>query len=451
VTGAVAMLRALDPQASMVEIKGALLGGVDLLPSLAGKTITGGRLNLAKSLALVADDYYRVQLAAGETVSLRTTTPLWHATDTLNQLDPALEVFDASGQRVAADDNSGGDGRNALVWFTATTAGSYTIRVRAASPGAGEYTLSLAKVVGTQVVGRHLFYNGSKFDGENVTANAADDGAIAIGKTALLPGQTSSFANYSSYNRGLNGIMVDLAGLSSGASLSASDFEFKVGNSSTTSGWAPLAVAPTVSVRSGAGLAGSSRVTLTWPTGAAIRQWLQVTVKANANTGLATPDVFYFGSAVGESGNVPEDFSVSITDELLARNNPVSVIPGAAITNRFDYNRDGTVSVIDQLLARNNLTTVATKLQVISPPNVGLQAQALFAPVQPLIQSDNQLVRSHSDSLRLASDGEDERIPLFRLDASTVDQLFATTASFSSARLPVRRQVAGSGQNPKIC
>src|SRR4029450_251672 len=106
--------------------------------------------------------------------------------------------------------------------------------------------------------------------------------------------------------------------------------------------------APTVSVRPAPGAPGSTRVTLIWPTGAAIKQWLQVTVKANGNTGLAVPDVFYFGNAVGESGNVAGDYSVSITDEIIARNNPVSINPGTTVTNRFDYNRDGTVSVVDQ-------------------------------------------------------------------------------------------------------
>src|SRR5205085_8152188 len=146
------------------------------------------------------------------------------------------------------------------------------------------------------------------------------------------------------------------------------DFTFKVGNTDTPGAWSTLAAAPTVSVRAGAGAGGSSRVTLIWPSGTgAIKQWLQVTVKANGNTGLTTPDVFYFGNAVGESGNVPGDYSVSLSDELLARNNPVSIVPGTLVTNKFDFNRDGTVSVIDQLLSRNNITTAATKLKQITP------------------------------------------------------------------------------------
>ena len=50
-------------------------------------------------------------------------------------------------------------------------------------------------------------------------------------------------------------------------------------------------------------------------------------MKANANTGLLAPDVFYFGNAVGESENVPGDYSVSLADGLIARNNAVALSP----------------------------------------------------------------------------------------------------------------------------
>jgi hypothetical protein len=173
--------------------------------------------------------------------------------------------------------------------------------------------------------------------------------------------------------------MVDIAGLPPAAVLTASDFDFKVGNSGTPSAWASLAAAPTITTRPGAGVGGSNRVTLIWPSGTgAIKQWLQVTMKANSSTGLALPDVFYFGNAVGESGNVPGDYSVSLSDELLARNNPVSIVPGTTVINKFDYNRDGTVSVIDQLIARNNLTTAATMLRLIHAP--ALAAASALSP-----------------------------------------------------------------------
>ena len=50
------------------------------------------------------------------------------------------------------------------------------------------------------VAGQDIFYAGSSFGT-----------AIATDKTALLPGNTATFANYTSYVDGINGVMVDLA------------------------------------------------------------------------------------------------------------------------------------------------------------------------------------------------------------------------------------------------
>jgi hypothetical protein len=77
-------------------------------------------------------------------------------------------------------------------------------------------------------VGRYIYYNNSAFDGNNPNANATDDGAIAPDKKALLPGETTTFANYTSYNRGINGIMIDIADLP--GTPTVADFVFKVGN-----------------------------------------------------------------------------------------------------------------------------------------------------------------------------------------------------------------------------
>ena len=51
--GAVALLKTVRPQASAVEIRQALIDGVDVLPAFQGKTVSGGRLNLQKSLAAI--------------------------------------------------------------------------------------------------------------------------------------------------------------------------------------------------------------------------------------------------------------------------------------------------------------------------------------------------------------------------------------------------------------
>jgi Subtilase family len=55
VSGAAAVLWTASPGASVSQIRSALLDGVDPLAALAGRTVTGGRLNVLSSLQMVAD------------------------------------------------------------------------------------------------------------------------------------------------------------------------------------------------------------------------------------------------------------------------------------------------------------------------------------------------------------------------------------------------------------
>ena len=239
----------------------------------------------------------------------------------------------------------------------------------AGSPSLGVLTNTLSPTLAS-VSGRYVFYNNSYFDTsttQNPTFN--DDTAIATDKQALLPGQTAALKNYTSYSRGLNGLMVDIAGLANAGSLNAADFLFKAGNDSSPAAWATLATAPAVTVRTGAGTGGSDRVTLIWADAAAVKgKWLQVTVNADANTGLAQDDVFYFGNAVGECGNSTANFVTDTFDITLTRTHR-SVVPGSAlITNVYDFNRDGKCDTTDISICRVSRTTVPTALQKISPP-----------------------------------------------------------------------------------
>jgi len=214
-----------------------------------------------------------------------------------------------------------------------------------------------------QVVGRYVFYNNSAFDGNDPSANAADDNAIAPDKQALLPGQTASFANYTSYSRGINGIMVDIENLA--GTPTVADLLYNVGNDNNPGSW-PCASTPiSVTVRPGAGLGGSDRVTILWNDGAITNTWLRVTIKATANTGLAEPDVFYFGNAIGETGNSPTDAKVTPTDQVACRNNPHTSQNPADITDVYDFDRDTHVGPTDEIICRNNGTNSTTALKLI--------------------------------------------------------------------------------------
>ena len=255
------------------------------------------------------------------------------------------------------------------------------------------------------VFDRLVFYNRSAFDGNDPAANSSDDGAIATDKRALLPGQTATLANYTSYIRGINGIMIDLAGVATSA-LTTADFQFKTGNSDMPDTWSTSLSPSSISVRKGAGLDGSDRVTLVWndwdananPLNEAVaKAWLQVTLLANANTKLIAPDVFYFGNAVADSGNSITDAVVNSADQLGARNNQRTLEDPAPIDFLYDYDRDKQVNEADQLLARNNPATLLNSLKLIKVPDNPIAPISAPAVTLPEIAGDMSWWAEESD------------------------------------------------------
>jgi len=97
-------------------------------------------------------------------------------------------------------------------------------------------------------------------------------------------------------------------------------------------------------------------------------------VLADADTGLGASDVFYFGNAIGETGDtfglVPSDGKVNATDQLGARSHPHTILDPAPLYDAYDFNRDKKVNATDELIARNNQTTVLNALKLITVPAV---------------------------------------------------------------------------------
>ncbi len=235
----------------------------------------------------------------------------------------------------------------------------------------------LGSHVGTSVVDRHIFYNNSAFDDNDPDPSAADDNAIATDKMPLLPADSipATFDNYTSYSRGINGIMIDFVGLRVGYTPVAADFEFKVGNNNDQSSWTDAPNPTGIAVREGEGTGGSDRVTIVWEDNAIVNQWLQVTVKTGTQIGLDGEDVFCLGNAVAEAGNSTIDAKVTVVDLLLARNNPRSLFDNIDATFPFDYDRNREVNATDVLLARNHQTSFFNDLELIDLSATAVEAQ----------------------------------------------------------------------------
>ena len=108
------------------------------------------------------------------------------------------------------------------------------------------------------------------------------------------------------------------------------------------------------------------RIAITWADAAITKKWLEVRLKANDRTGLLQDDVFYFGNAVGESGDSANNTLVNDADVSGARNNPHDPSNPALINDAFDYNRDSLVNDADEAVARENATDPATSLVLLN-------------------------------------------------------------------------------------
>ncbi|NJL30869.1 MAG: hypothetical protein HC898_04150 [Phycisphaerales bacterium] len=205
-----------------------------------------------------------------------------------------------------------------------------------------------SSAIQVEVMDRQVFHNNSALDGNNPVANTNDDQAIASDKQALLGGETAGLDNFTSYSKGLNGIMIDIQNLPA-TSLSAADFIFRTGSDINPAGWATAPAPVSITVRPGDGVNGSHRVTLIWADNnqdgvadaheAIANGWLQVTVLPTANTGLTSEDVFYFGNLPGDATG---DGVTNAFDLLRVRQNYL-MPPGDGRDNTADLTMDGNV------------------------------------------------------------------------------------------------------------
>lgn len=89
-------------------------------------------------------DFYRIFVRAGTTVALSTATPLDGPLLPTGAFDPRLRLYNASNLKIKEDDNSGADGRNAVLSYTATADEVLFVEVgTSTSSSTGTYVLTI--------------------------------------------------------------------------------------------------------------------------------------------------------------------------------------------------------------------------------------------------------------------------------------------------------------------
>ncbi|MCC5831323.1 MAG: PKD domain-containing protein [Phycisphaeraceae bacterium] len=231
------------------------------------------------------------------------------------------------------------------------------------------------------VLGRHVFYYGSGFDAGDPGPGPHNDDAIASDKQALLPGEVADSMHLTGYTDGINGVMIDIAGLVDPAAVDFADFALRVGTNDDPTTWSAAPDPLHLSVREGDGIDGSDRVEIIWADNAIQDTWLQITILATDNTGLAEPDVFYFGNLRGDTNG---DGVVNNVDLLRVTLNMRKAADDPTINLATDLTGDGLVTAADREVVRDNYHKTLPMISVpveewMSESSDPLVAEALSA------------------------------------------------------------------------
>lgn len=240
-----------------------------------------------------------------------------------------------------------------FISYKASEAGTFSVFVWNTDEAAfGGFFLNIERVTAANVTFAGIGYGGSSFADDNPIQ------ALATDKSPLFNGQTATFDNYTSYSRGINNIVLTVNNLS--PHMDINDFVFKTGRTDDTSTW-DIAPTPTLEIKD----VGFPVLSLNWQDNEIENTWLQVKILADEFNGLSNDTTFYFGNAIAETGNDPNNTRVNLADIGLTRSNQTAFTP-AAIDNVYDFDRDRRVNLADIGIARSNQTAFVT-LPLITP------------------------------------------------------------------------------------
>ncbi|MBU6275748.1 MAG: Ig-like domain-containing protein [Planctomycetes bacterium] len=349
------------------------------LPSAAettGTTVTISATDGRRGVASVSFNYTATNAAPALGVGASSVTGdvLQTLVNTGTWSDAAADTVTLSASLGTVTKNGDGTWSWSLTPSTKLTAETVTITGIDQLGASSSVTFTVTAKVA--VPNQQIYHKGSSFAGTSV------DAALDPGKVLARPGAaplTLTYANLINSSRGLNGIVIDVAGLVD-TTLSAADFSFKMSPqgafdeaANPPSAWAAAPVPTAIVVTPGTATI-PARVRLEWPDNAIANRWLQVAVLANARTGLDAAAVSYVGHLQGEvNGQVSNGrFRVTAADVT-----PVGAQIGATVTvgSAFDIVMSGRITTAD-------LTAVSSKiggeLRVITIPVAGSASHGTF-------------------------------------------------------------------------
>ncbi len=266
--------------------------------------------------------------------------------------------------------------------------------------GVSNTTFTLTALVA--IVNQKVFYNNSGYETQGGVSAALDSAKALL--HASNTSRTTTASNVINYTRGINGVVLDVAGLV-GTNLSASDFLFRIAPSGasgvvnpSTWGFAP---APTAIAVSAGTSTTAARIRLEWADNAIKNTWLQIIVLANANTGLVNREVYYLGHALGDVDYVGPTFRVATNDVALVRAGVGNTV--VSVNDPRDVDKDRRVTTNDVSYLRARVANTVLLRQITIPASGSSEEGEGPLGMSPVLGLGVDLPKSVSASVRPGS------------------------------------------------
>lgn len=250
------------------------------------------------------------------------------------------------------------------------------------------------------VVASYVYHANSAFSLGGVSA-ALDQSKVLAKDTGVA--KTLTFENLINTTRGINGVVFDLLGLQ--GSLTQEDFVFQMSpqgafdqSANPSANWSSAPTPTSVTVEPG----DTSRVVITWPDNAIMNRWLRITIKANSNTRLSQPEIYYLGHLQGETTGADSGLFTVLVSDILQIRSALTSLTGA--DSKFDLDKSGVVLVSDILASRSELTHQLTQI-TIPGPDSGSSPGEMVGEEGPTLSLPPLSRRTQSDELGLKNSG----------------------------------------------
>ena len=251
-----------------------------------------------------------------------------------------------------------------------------------ASDGVDSSMLVFKVSAHVNVTNSQVYYKGSAYAQGGTNVAAALDPSKVIAHSGSQP-QTLSYANMINTTRGINGIVLDVAGLV-GTTLTTADFFFRMSPqglfneaANPPNSW-PTAPTPSGIFVTPGNATTPARVRLEWPDNAIENRWLQFQILATANTGLASTEVYYLGHLKGElDGQLIAGAYFVMNADLAA----IMPLGGGAtsVDNIKDIDKDRYLMNADRAIVRDGVVA-GLKLHIITIPVSGSAVEGVNNP-----------------------------------------------------------------------